>query len=147
MSTTSETRLSVEDVVARQIEALNRHDVQALGEAYGADASVWDPQYPELLKGRDAIVTDFTEFFAGFPDLRITLKRTVVDGDDYAIEFVMAGTHKGNLVTPTGQIPATGRRVEVAGCVMGRIDGEGRIADERRYFDFAGMLGQLGLLE
>lgn len=147
MSAMSETRLSVEDVVARQIDALNRHDARAVGQAYEADASVWDPQYPEPLKGRDAIVTDFNEFLAGFPDLRVTLKRTVVDGDDYAAEFVMTGTHEGDLITPTGQIPATGRRLEVAGCVMARIDGEGRIIDERRYFDFAGMLGQLGLLE
>ncbi|GLQ53718.1 ester cyclase [Devosia nitrariae] len=147
MSTMSQTRHSVQDVVTRQIDALNRHDVETLGATYGAGASVWDPQYPELLKGRDAIVTDYTEFLAGFPDLQVTVKRTVEQGNDYAVEFSMTGTHKGNLITPTGQIPATNKRIEIAGCVMGQIDDEGRIVDERRYFDFAGMLGQLGLLE
>lgn len=147
MSTMSQTRHSVGDVVTRQIDALNRHDVKALGAIYGAQASVWDPQYPELLKGWDAIEKDYSEFFAGFPDLRVTLKRTVEAGNDYAIEFVMTGTHKGDLITPTGQIPATNKRIEITGCVMGQLDDQGRVVDERRYYDFAGMLGQLGLLQ
>jgi hypothetical protein len=28
---------------------------------------------------------------------------------------------------------------------IGRLDGQGRIGEERRYYDFAGLLGQLGL--
>jgi steroid delta-isomerase-like uncharacterized protein len=138
---------SVGDVVSRQFEAINRHDAASLGSTYGSQATVWDPQYPELLRGREAIVRDFTEFFAGFPDLKLSIERTLAVGEEYAVEFVMKGTHKGALITPTGQIPATNKSIQVGGCVVGRIDSEGRIVDERRYYDFAGMLGQLGLLQ
>lgn len=145
MTTTA--RHSIEDIVARQFAAINRHDAGALGSAYDADAAVWDPQYPELLRGRDAIVQDFSEFFTGFPDLQMKVERTIAEGDAYAVEFVMTGTHKGVMLTPAGQIPATNKRIEVGGCVLGRIDAGGRIVDERRYYDFAGLLGQIGLLQ
>jgi steroid delta-isomerase-like uncharacterized protein len=139
--------MSTNPVLNRQIDALNRHDAQAFAACYSPDAIVFDPQYPELLKGRDAVLKDVADFFAAFPDLRGEVRREVGDGDTYAYEVSMSGTHKGPMVGPTGHIPATNRRVTVGGGIIARLDKEGRIVEERRYYDLAGLLSQLGLMQ
>lgn len=143
---TTITRQQVANRITRQFEALNRHDAAAAAAAYTADAVVLDPQYPEPLRGRNAIVKDFEELFGAFPDLEVTEKLTLIEGDAYAIEFTMRGTHKGPLIGPSGHIPATGKRVEFHGGAFGRVDAEARAIEERRSFDLTGMLSQIGLL-
>lgn len=133
--------------IDRQFDAINRHDVESFVACYSSDSSVFDPQYPELLKGREAVRKDMTDFIAAFPDLRAEVRRTIGEGDTYAYEMTMTGTHKGPMVTPTGDIAPTQRRVEFGGSIIARLDGDGRIVEERRYYDLAGLLGQLGLLQ
>ena len=88
---------------------------------------VHDPQYPEPLKGRNAIARDLAEFFRAFPDLRMELKQSLVVEDCYAMEYALTGTHKGPLVRPSGTIPASNRRIEVGGSAIARIGDEGRV--------------------
>jgi steroid delta-isomerase-like uncharacterized protein len=144
--TTTATAQSIEKFVARRFDTANRHDVQAWASTYSSDAVVFDPGYPEPLRGTDAIAKDFADFITAFPDLKITQGLTLVDGDNYAMEYTISGTHTGPLVTPSGRISATNKRIDVPGSAFGRIDAAGRSADERRYYDFAGILGQLGLM-
>jgi steroid delta-isomerase-like uncharacterized protein len=131
----------------RQFDALNGHDIPAFAACYSADASVFDPQYPELLKGRDAVAKDMKDFVAAFPDLHAEIRRTIGGGDTFAYEMTMAGTHEGPMTTPNGDIAPTHRRVEFGGSIIIRLDRDGRIVEERRYYDLAGLLGQLGLLQ
>jgi steroid delta-isomerase-like uncharacterized protein len=145
--TATTTTQSVEKLVARQFETINRHDTKAFASVYRPDAKVSDPWYPEPLSGADALAKDFEDFFVAFPDFAFTLVRVFTDGDEYGAEYTFSGTHKGPLIGPSGQIPATDRSIEVRGAVFGRIDAEGRIAEERRQYDVAGMMSQLGLVQ
>jgi hypothetical protein len=45
-----------------------------------------------------------------------------------------------------GTIPATNMQMDLPFAVFVRIGADGLITEERRYFDLAGMLGQLGLM-
>lgn len=135
------------DTILEQIDALNRHDVAAFVGCYSPDAAVFDPQYPDLLRGRDAIAKDMSDFLAAFPDLAGRITRAVREGDTWAYEMAMTGTHTGPLPLPTGEVPATNKRIEVGGAIFARVDAQGRITEERRYYDLAGLLGQLGLLQ
>lgn len=139
--------MTATDTISRQMAALNRHDVAAFIACYSADAEVFDPQYPALLKGREAVGKDIADFFAAFPDLAGTATRNVGEGGVCAYELRLTGTHKGPMVGPAGLVPPTNRRIDVGGAVIVRFDGEGRIAEERRYYDLAGLLGQLGLMQ
>ena len=132
--------------VKEQVEALNRHDADAFAAFYAPDASIDDPQYPEPLKGHDAIRKDMADFMAAFPDLKFTLKTAVESGDTVAFDGVGQGTHKGPMAGPTGEIPATGRPVQIRFAAFLRVNDQGLIAEERRYFDMAGMMQQLGLM-
>ena len=133
--------------VKEQVEALNRHDADAFAAFYAPDASIDDPQYPEPLKGRDAIRKDIADFFAAFPDMNFALKSVVESGDTVAFEGAGKGTHKGPMASPAGEIPATNRTVEIRFAAFLRVTDQGLIAEERRYFDLAGMMQQLGLMQ
>jgi predicted ester cyclase len=46
---------------------------------------------------------------------------------------------------PSGEVPATGRRLEFGLAFFSRLDESGKIVEERRYYDLADQLTQLGL--
>lgn len=135
--------MSAADVIHRWADALNRHDAAGFAGLYAPDATVHDPLYAEPLEGRDAIRRDIEATFAAFPDLSLEVRSVVADGDTLAFEVMFGGTHTGPLATEGGEIPPTGRRFELAGAGFNRLDGQGRILDQHRYFDVAGMLAQL----
>jgi steroid delta-isomerase-like uncharacterized protein len=135
--------MSSAELLSRWTEALNRHDASALAELYAPDAVVRDPQFASPLEGRDAIRTDYDDFFRAFPDLHATLRRNVTADDTVAYETAVSGTHQGPLASPAGEIPPTGRRVEFDAAGFVRIDGEGRILEENRYYDLAGLVAML----
>jgi predicted ester cyclase len=80
----------------------------------------------------------------GFPDGKIELMNLVAQGDTVVGEFTGRGTHTGVLKSPRGEIPATGRRVEMSFVEVYRLR-NGKICEGRIYFDTGTMLAQLGL--
>jgi steroid delta-isomerase-like uncharacterized protein len=137
--------MSAEDTIHKGLEAINRHDAAAFAATYATSATVMDPQYPEPLRGRDGVLRDMQDFLTAFPDLQGRLRTLVTNGETYAGEFEMNATHKGPLAGPEGQIAPTNRSVQISAAVFGRVDGQGQITDERRYFDLAGVFAQLGV--
>lgn len=138
--------MSGTDVVDRVVAAFNGRDATALAAVYATNAVINDPMYPEPLKGRSEIEEDFANFVGAFPDVRITIRNALAGGDTVAGEFTMVGTHEGPLPGPEGDIPATGKSVTVSGAVFVQTNAEGEIVDERRYYDLAGLMAQLGLV-
>jgi len=136
----------MQQIVTKEMDAFNRHDADAFATLYTAEATAYDPQYPEPLKGREAVRKDIEDFFQAFPDVQATVLNTVVSEDSVAFEVHISGTHKGPLVTPTGSIPATNRRMEMRGGRFIRVDAQGKITECNRYYDLAGIMMQLGLM-
>jgi steroid delta-isomerase-like uncharacterized protein len=130
-----------------QFDAMNKHDPAKFVSVYHPKAEVFDPMAPDLLRGHDAIRKDMEEFIRAFPDLEVDIERAVEKDDTAAYEITMKGTHTGPLVSPTLELAPTNRKVKVGGGIFVRFDPDGRIVEERRYYDAAGLLGQLGVLE
>jgi steroid delta-isomerase-like uncharacterized protein len=84
-------------------------------------------------------------FVKAFPDLSQDVTNLVAAGDSAFAEVVARGTHTGPLETPDGDIPPTGRGIEVRFCVVVRAR-DGLLVDGREYYDSATLLSQLGLL-
>jgi predicted ester cyclase len=84
---------------------------------------VHDPQYPEALRGRDAIRDDMAALSRSFPDLHGEVRSLLVDGSSYTFEVAISGTHQGAVATPSGEIPPSGNRVEIRAAVFGELDG------------------------
>jgi steroid delta-isomerase-like uncharacterized protein len=141
------TKVSPQEYVQQQVEIWNSHDVKAVGASYAENAVVHDPAYAEPLSGRAAIEKDASDFFTAFPDLRFEATNIVSSGDTIAIEGKASGTHTGPLNLPTGLVPATNKRVEFTIGIFTVLDSMGLAREERRYYDVAGQLQQLGLMQ
>jgi len=138
--------VAAEDFVRQMIQTFNRHDPKAWAAVYAADAVVVDPQYAEPLRGRDAIEKDISDFFRTFPDMSMEESTVLGTGDRFAVEVTGRGTHMGQLEGPSGTIEPTNKSVDFRGAMFVRTNSDGLITEERRYFDMAGIMGQLGLL-
>ncbi|MCA1669286.1 MAG: ester cyclase [Thermomicrobia bacterium] len=78
---------------------------------------------------------------AAVPDARGEITRVVTHGDTTALEIVWTGTQTGDLPN----LPATGKRASVLAAVF-LTERDGQIARIMHYFDFAGLLAQLGAM-
>lgn len=142
-TTTTTTRPLVDSL----IRAFNAHDAAAFAEHYTVDAVAVDPAYPEPLRGRAAIRDDMAAFFASFSDIKGTAVNVVVEGDNVVYEAVAEATHTGPVETPAGLIPATNRKVSLRFGIFMTVDGQGLVTSERRYYDLADQLVQLGVMQ
>jgi steroid delta-isomerase-like uncharacterized protein len=129
----------------RAVEAFNAHDADAVADLYAAEGVLHDPQMPAPVRGRDAIRETYVQMFRTFPDIQVTILNRHVEGDRMMYELRLTGTNRGPIRTPDGDIPATGRRIDVPAAVFADLDPDGRFRDTRRYYDVAEMMRQLGL--
>ncbi|WP_166871627.1 ester cyclase [Salinibacterium sp. ZJ450] len=129
----------------RSIEALNRHDMEAFASSYAPDTLVYDPQNAETLRNRDAVEKDITEFMRAFPDARFEIIDLLGDEHTAAGRFQMTGTHQGPMVTPDGEIPATGKTVTTEFGVFSRVNDDGEVVEEHRFYNPADLLAQVGV--
>ena len=135
-----------DDVIKKIAAAMNGHDAEALSALYAEDAVAYDPFYPQPLRGRKAIEEDAANFFRGFSDVRMdVMKVTEKDDRNASGELRLKGTHDGPMATPSGDMPATNKRVDQAGVVSVKLNERGEIAEERREYDPAEMMKQLGI--
>lgn len=128
-----------EAVISAWEAAWDRGEVDALD-------SVMDPEYTRESAGSPSATSlaelkqDILEIRAAFPDLRTTIDKLIVDGDDFAIFWSSAGTFTGAL----GEVPATGSRVRTRGSNQGTLR-NGLIAHERVTWDKSELLADLGV--
>ncbi|MFI7583149.1 ester cyclase [Kocuria sp. M1N1S27] len=135
-------RVEVEQAIA----ALNAHDAAGFASTYGPEAIVYTAASPEPVRGRAAIQQDTQQWFTAMPDMTMEIEELVVDGPTAAMRLLFVGTHTGPLLTPSGAVPPTGRRVSVPMAVFNRHDESGTTEVEHRYLDMMAMAQQLGLV-
>jgi len=132
--------------VARQLyENWNGRDFDASAALTADDCEVVIAGSGERFHGPDGAREYGRRWADAFPDGRITIDNVIAAGDQVAVQFSGTGTHTGTLRTPMGDIPATGRHVDVHLCDVHRI-ADGKIRSTTSYFDAAAMMAQLGLL-
>lgn len=123
-----------------------QHDARAAVQLYAEDATLVDNSTGKKLQGRKAIEEWYSVWLRAFPDVTLEFYNVLGSGDRMAAEWISRGTHTGALKTQEGEIPATGKRVELRGCFIARLTHEGLYAEDSTYFDSASMLQQLGLM-
>lgn len=80
-------------VIDRLVRAVNDHDLEALVACFAPDYRNETPVHPlRGFQGNAQVRTNWTQIFAGVPDLRAELPRTVRDGDRVWTEWDLAGT-------------------------------------------------------
>ena len=105
-----------------------------------------DPEYTRESAGTGTttglaeLKQDILDVRAAFPDLRTSVDKLIIDGDDFAIFWSSTGT----FTNPLGEVPATGSRVQTRGSNQGTFR-NGRIIHERVTWDKSELLADLGL--
>jgi ketosteroid isomerase-like protein len=82
-------------VVERLLEAINAHDLEAMVACFADDyVNEW-PAHPQRgFRGNQQVRSNWSQIFAGVPDLQARLPRMVVDGDTVWAEWDLSGTRR-----------------------------------------------------
>jgi len=97
------------------------------------------------LRGLDAFRAVIRVFPDAFPDIEFTVHTWVETGDWLVVEGRVRGTHTGPLKTPEGEIPATGKRLDLRFVDILQARGD-KFCLLHVYFDRLEMMSQLGVI-
>ena len=113
--------MSVEEnkaVVLRAFEEINWGDLDAASGCVAPDMALNGEQIGrEAAKRRDGAMR------AAFSDLRYDVEDLVAEGDRVVARWRMTGTHEGDLAGPTMSVPPSGKRIDLWGMSLCRIEG------------------------
>lgn len=136
--------MSPREAFERGTETFNAHDIEGFAEVLNDDV-VFEAPGGLQGQGKDACVEFFGGWFNAFPDAHVEVHGLHIVDDVAVEEGVFTGTHNGVLRSPAGEIPPTGRLVEVAYIQVLRFR-DGKHASFNLMFDRLSMLEQLGVV-
>lgn len=83
------------EVLHRIQRATNAHDLEALVDCFATDYRNETPAHPARgFRGREQVRTNWSQIFAGVPDLRADVLAAAVDGQTVWSEWEMSGTRR-----------------------------------------------------
>lgn len=80
--------------VRQKFAAFDRHDASAIQNAYGADAVLHSPDYPDL-RGNVPITGTYRQLFAAIPDAKDEIQSFDVIADKVYVQFMLTGHWEG----------------------------------------------------
>ena len=132
-------------VIEAFFDAFNERDFDRAAALVTEDFELVDYAFGFTFHGPAGLLQWFQGFVTAGPDARASLIRTIVEGEWVASEHVGRFTQTGPLVTPAGEIPPTGRSVEIQFGEIYQVKGD-KIASLHAYYDGATIMRQLGLM-
>jgi steroid delta-isomerase-like uncharacterized protein len=132
------------EVMDRWFEAANNHDPHRVDDLITEDCVLEAPGAPPF-KGPEQIKAWMQGFFDAFPDVSHPIHTLEVMGDIAVAELHAVGTNTGPLMTPNGELPPTGNKLNLRSAAVMSFKGD-RISSVHIYFDQVEFLSQLGLM-
>jgi steroid delta-isomerase-like uncharacterized protein len=137
----SVTRVDLQAIIEKQLEAGQRRDVAALVAYHSPDGVVESPMYGTR-RGLAEIEESYRAFFKSFPDAQLVVEFLVVDPPNVAACMTLGATHSAEFFG----LPGTSKHVDFRMASFYQFDEAGLIVHERRIYDFTGVLVQVGVL-
>ena len=114
-------------------------DEQAIADIIDSSYVIYSPMFPDGLKGIDNL-KDFLETNAvSYPDFKVTIDDFYVKDDIIFSYWTLTATNSG----PIGELPATGKTVEVSGFAVSKVR-DGKIYEEETFWNILELYQQLG---
>jgi steroid delta-isomerase-like uncharacterized protein len=132
-------------VVRDLFDAFNNHDLNQAVARVTEDFELIDFAAGQTFRGPDGMRQWLGSFLRALPDAHAQLTNVVEAGEWVFTEHTGRGTHTGPLIGPAGEIPPTGRAVELQIAEICQMR-DGKIARLRAYYDGATMMRQLGVV-
>lgn len=139
LQTTEENKQIVRRVTAEGVNTGNLEVFQEMLAPNYARHSQATTEMPEI-RGVEAMLDFLQGHFTAFPDWHEQIDLMIAEGDKVAYITTGTGTHTG----PMGDVPPTGKKVEVVNYIIQRIE-DGKIAETWVGWDNLAVLVQLGL--
>jgi steroid delta-isomerase-like uncharacterized protein len=136
---------SMDQLVRDSLEHFNRGDFEAIRGLMGPGFVYEEAGTGRRITDPDEVVAAFRAWRTGLPDVHGTIERVLVDGDTVAMEIRWRGTHTGTLATPSGDLPPSGRPIDVWS-TMWQEWRDGRLVSERHHLDVLSLLAQVGAI-
>ena len=133
------------DIVKKHLSEFNAGNWPGYKATFAANAVYQEMPTSDRMRGPEEIAKFVQKWKRAFPDLKATIKNSIVSGDKVVAEVDWEGTHNGPLEGPLGTIQATSRKGNVAGTMICKVEG-GKIAEVRLYFDVLSILAQIGVM-
>ena len=135
------TRDDILALLVRRLAALKARDAAALAAMHAHSGIVTSP-IGGVLEGREDIQRIYRVWFAAFPDVATHQDAVLVDGNRGVQILRFSGTHAGEFF---GFSP-TGHHIEITLVSLLTLR-DGFITEERRIYEFTGLLVQVGILK
>ena len=140
--------MSKESIVSSakaSIEAYNSKDWDAVRNSITEDCIYDEPATHRKSEGIDAVITDWKGWATAMPDSHATFEAEHVTESGVVFELTWRGTNTGPMQGPDGEIPATGKSMEMRSCYVIEMEGD-KAKVMKNYFDIGTMMAQLGLV-
>jgi steroid delta-isomerase-like uncharacterized protein len=131
------------DVAQRWFETAQQGDPTAVEAVLNEDIDFSTPG--AQVHGVQEVAQFLSAFATGFPDASFEIRQWIESGDWVVAEGFYRGTHTGPLMTPMGEIPATGKSIELPFATVIQVR-DGKLSVHRAYWDNATFMMQLGLM-
>jgi steroid delta-isomerase-like uncharacterized protein/uncharacterized protein (TIGR02246 family) len=119
------------------LEGLNAHDAAKFASVYADNAMVSVAGLNELA-GRAAVEQNMKEWFETFSKIKLGFRRVWIKGDVLVLEWVINGTHSGDLFGVKGKENPIGHY----GLSLVWFDENGKVKRENRYGELGAVLTQ-----
>jgi steroid delta-isomerase-like uncharacterized protein len=132
-------------IIRKLFDAFNEKDYDVIEGLAADNFELIDVASGEKYRGREGARKNAEGWLTAFPDVKIELLNVVASGDWAVAEAVGRGTHSGPLKTPGGDVPPTGRQMELHFCSLIKVQ-NGKIVEGRDYYDGMTVATQLGMM-
>jgi steroid delta-isomerase-like uncharacterized protein len=133
------------DAAKASIVAYNDKNWDAVTKAVTTDVEYDEVGTNRKLHGTSDVIAAWKGWGTALPDSKATIEAAHVSGNTVTLELTWHGTHTGPLQTAAGEIPATGKKIEVRAVQIVDLTPDGKTRRVRHYFDMATLLSQLGV--
>lgn len=135
------TRSEAEHFFDRRLDAWRTRDLESLSLLHTDDCVLESP-IAGTVTGRAAIENVYRAFALSFPDFTVTNRGLIIDGERAVQVVTFAGTNTGGFMG----MPPTNKHFTFDAVLICTMR-DGRIAREKRIYDFTGFLLEIGVLK
>jgi steroid delta-isomerase-like uncharacterized protein len=132
-------------IIRKLFDAFNTKDYDAIEAMVTDDFELIVCATGEKFTGPEGARQNAEGWLIPFADAHVELLNVVASGDWAVAEAVGRGTHSAPMQTPMGEVPATGKHLELHFCSLIKVQ-DGKITEGRDYYDVMTVMNQLGLM-
>jgi len=127
-------------IAAREWEAWSKGDFEAFKEVVAPGYAWYEPSGSTKPRSLEEAIETGRMVHRNLPDVTFSIEEMFAAGNRVIVRYIMRGTQPVELQA----LPATGKKIEVSGIMIHRIE-NGRVVEDREEFDMFGLNRQLGM--